>query len=836
MTHVKKIASGDSGPGPAVRPCPGPWVALALIVILLIVCGCSNRTLNQPAAARGVIDLSAWDFSSRGTVDLDGEWEFYWNRLLSPEDFSGKPQAGPVEYITMPRFWNGQIIAGTKLPGHGFATMRLTVRLGGSKNIYSMIIPQMHTAYLLWVNGRPVSSNGKIGTGAASETPEFLPKIVIVSPDRDTLDLVLQVSNFHHPKGGMWSSIQLGKDTQILNKQRYLAGFHSMLFGGLLLMSLYHIGIFLFRKKDLASLFFGILCLIMALRIPFENDRMILGLFPWLSWEIAQKISYFTLFTSMPIMNLYLYHLFPEIYARVMVRVSNVIGTAFCLALLVLATQIYFYARYPWYAAMLVFALYDVYVIVRAVMLKKEGASYLAGGMVILLVTAVVDILYHDRIIHYGNVSSFGVFVFTLSQAMLLSERSSKAFTRIEILSSEKAHLFASSIGIISSILLTSSTRLFEYTQNVTRLSIMLARRIGIPADGVEEIRIASLLHDIGMVGHAEELAGRLHRLTDAEKLILENHPRKSIEIIEELKGLAGVKLIIAQHHERYNGSGYPSRLRGKQITVGARIIGLVDDFVSMLSRREFQVEDKKGRIISELARGEGELYDPDITDVLIGMIEKENLVYIINEDDIRYEKKGEVSEWVFPSNVNYEMSVVEKVVAEMKSRAGVDDEVSYLIEFGLGETIRNAIIHGNKYDETKQVTVKFSVQTRDNRKVLEFRIADQGSGMDYSRYHHFKESRIKLYDIVRSMKQHIPSLENTECRDVFGDLNKKLQNFLMEYYINYNQYRQIDSPEATGGIGLIQVMQTFDNVDFRQIVENNTLCGMEVMLEKFID
>ncbi len=692
------------------------------------------------------MDLSAWDLSSRGTVDLDGEWEFHWNRLLTPDDFRAQPRQDPLHYISMPRYWNGQTIGGKKLPGHGFATLRLTVRLGSRKNIVALYVPQLFTAYRLWCNGKLLTSNGNTGTDRAHSVPQFLPRMIIIPTDGDTLELVLQISNFHHPNGGMWSSIRLGNDTRLISERRHVAGFNSFLLGGLLLMALYHIGIFLFRRQDRASLFFGILCLVMAVRVPFEGDRMIIGHLSWLSWEMSQKITYLTFFSSALVTNLYLYYLFPDIYSRRLVRISTVIGAVFCLGVLVTTSQIYYFARYPNYANIFFWMLYDMYVIVRAVMMKKEGAVYLVGGLLILLPLVWVDILYYDRVIDFGNVSIFGVFIFTISQALLLSERSSKAYSRIEMLSSEKANLFASSIDIISSILLASSTRRYEFTQNVTRIAVKVARRKGIPDNGVEEIRIASLLHDIGMVGDPEEIINKPYRISDTERLVVENHPRKSIEIIEHLKELAGVRLIIAQHHERYDGSGYPSRLRGNQITIGARIIGLVDDFVSMLGRREFQAEDKKERIIAELVRQKGILYDPDLVDALIRLIEKENLVYIVNENDIRYARKGDVAEWVFPSNVNFEISVVEKVVSVMKSIAGVGDETAYLIEFGLGEVIRNAIIHGNKYDESKQVTVKLSVRERDGRRALEFRVADQGGGMDYTRYHHYKISRVKLY------------------------------------------------------------------------------------------
>jgi len=633
--------------------------------------------------------------------------------------------------MSMPGFWNGRTVSGLKLPGHGLATMRLLVRLGRRHTLYSMKIPHMYTACRLWVNGKPVSSNGTTGTGPSHVTPQFLPKIVMLAPESGTLELLLQISNFHHPKGGMWAPIQLGKEMQAVSTQRYLGWLNTFLLGGLLLMAVYHISIFMLRKTDRASLFFGVLYLVIALRILFEGDRMIIEIFPMISWEINEKMSYLTYYGALVVISLYIYHLFPDIYSPVMVRICTYIGLFFCCLVIVLTSQYYFYTRYAYDVNLAFWSAYGMYVLVRAVMNKKEGAVYLIGGMVCLMTAVIINVLYHEQIISFGNVTSAGVFIFTISQAMLLSDRSSRALKRIEILSSEKASLFSGSIDIITSILLASSTRLYEFTQNVARISLLLARRLGIPADVIEEIRIAALLHDIGMMGIPDDLASSPNHISDPERQIIEDHPRKSIEIIEALKELTGVKLIIAQHHERYDGSGYPSRLAGGNIVIGARIIGLVDDFVAMLGRSEFQVEDKKEKIIGELEQQKGALHDPLLVGGLVQLIDRKNLVYIINENDIRYEKTGDTSEWVFPSNVNFELTVVEKVLAEMKSRADLARETTDLIASGLGEIIRNAIIHGNKYDETKRVTVKFSTPKRDNRSVLEYRVSDQGGGME---------------------------------------------------------------------------------------------------------
>lgn len=797
--------------------------------------GCTRRAPDQPRAQAGILDLTRWDFDSLGPVEINGAWEIHWDRLLSPENITETLPAGSFGYIEMPGFWNGRVVSGRALPGKGCATLRIQVRMNGRPGLYAMKIPHMYTAYRLWINGSFLSSNGEVGSGRYSGTPQFLPKKIVFSHGRGPLEIILQISNFHHPKGGMWSSILLGTETQIRDRQSFLSAVDFFLLGGLVIMGFYHICMFFFRRKDRASLFFGLLCLVVAVRIPFEGERVIIEWFPWISWEINEKVSYLTFFSSVFICNLYLYNLFPDIYSKLVARLSLAVGLAFCSVTLVLNADLYFYSRFPYYGVLVISLFYGIWVIIRSIARKKEGSIILAGGLFILGASAGIDILYHDRIISFGNVIGAGLFIFMFSQAAFLSLRSSNAFSSIESLSAEKARLFADSMDIISSLLLASSTRLFEFTRNVTRIAVMMARKSGMSPDEVEEIRIASLLHDIGMIGKPEAvLIGDPHA-PDSVKLVVRNHPIKSIQIIAGLKELSGVKTIIAQHHERWDGSGYPSGLKGEDIVPGARIIGIVDDFVSMLGKRDFQTEEKKALITGELIRSRGILYDPNLVDMLVGLSDENNLVYVIDENHIRFARSGDTARWMFPSNVNFEMTVVMRVMNEMASRTSFDEESANIIGSGLGEVIRNAIIHGNKYDESKHVSVALSTITRESRKMIEIVVSDEGSGMDLNEYRIFKESRLKLYEITRELKSYEQSLDAGSSAQLIGAISKKLQSFLIEYYINFNKYRRLESPEATGGIGLIQVMQTFDLVEFNNLVENNEIRGLQVILGKYI-
>lgn len=810
-------------------------IFIPCIALLLTLNACGQLASNRLSAHRGVMNLEGWDFNKDGPIELNGEWELYWGRLLSPGDFTKGPQAPPQEYIEMPRFWNGVTVSGRELQGKGFATLRLTVRNKDDRTLLALKIPQMFSAYRLWVNGMQVSSNGTVGNDAASEIPQFLPKLAMIHPEGSTLTLLLQISNFHHPKGGMWSPITLGTERQIWSNQIILFAIEFFLLGGLIIMGCYHIIIFFFRKKDRTPLYFGLLCMVIAFRIPFEGERTLIEAFPWISWEINQKISFLAVYISIFIFNLYLYNLFPAIYSRRLLRLSVIIGAVFCVLVLALPVNIYFYSRYPNYVNLMFWNLYNCYVLIRAIRLRKKGAIFIIAGFTILIMTIIIDILYYERIISFGNIAAFGVLFFVSSQATVISSRISSAFLKVENLSGEKSRLFASSINIISSLLFASSSRLYEFTRDVARISVKVARAIGIPGENVEDIRIAALLHDIGMIGAADAVLAGKRMGSEADRAIIEHHPRKSIEIIEILKELGNVKNIIAQHHERYDGSGYPLHLKGDEIIMGARIIGLADDFVTMLGSRDYQLNDKKSKIIEELRRRSGVLYDPALVDILILLSDRENFIYEIDENDIRFEKDGDAAVWTLPSNVNFEISVVEKVIAEIRSRVTIDDTTAQLIDGGLGEVIRNAIIHGNKNDESRRVTVRFSTREDEGRLTLEFRVTDQGEGMDFIEYRHFNDSRFKLYEITRELKNFVMTLENEGSKELINGLSRRLQGFLMDYYINFNKFRQMESTDMTGGVGLIQVMQSFDNVEFRNIMENNAVSGLEVTLFKYI-
>lgn len=787
---------------------------------------------SGPEAGRGTIDLSSWSFERDGKVKLSGEWEFHWNALLGPGEI---PAAGKAVFMRVPGFWNTLAPGGGKAGGNGCATYRLTVKIPDIDREYALEIPYLYTAYRLWVDDRLLAENGTVGTNTESSVPYFFHRMAVFRPQHKDLRITVQVSNFHHFHGGFWSPISLDTAPRLIESNRRAYFFDMMAFGGLILMGFYHLALFFFRRKDQTSLYFGLFCLVTAFRIVIEGNRLLLGIVPSINWQLNEFFSYMTFFLIQVTGVLYVQRILPDEFPARAARISTGIGLAFTGVILAIPARFYYYLLVPFSINAAFWVLVCAWAIVMAAVRKREGIHFLIAGFLVFTATGVNDMLYYAHLSPVGNIVHFGLLAFVFCQSVIIAMRFSHAYNRAETLSVEKTRLFADAIEIVSSLILESSMQLYEFTRNATKIAVLIAKRTGMPEDEVEEVRIAALLHDLGMISVNRKLAVCMSGCEEDEKMILENHPLKSNEIIRKLSELTRVMMIISQHHERYDGSGYPLKLKKNEIHPGARIIGLADDFVTMLSMREYQTVEKKEKIKKALLKMRGTAHDPALVDALVEIIETEKLIYDIREEDVKVRSEGDAVVWEIPSNKYFETLVVDKVITEIVSRAGIDRDTAFSIDFSLCEVIRNAIIHGNKYDEKKSVTITLRVEDADSRKRIIITVRDEGEGMDLREYNRYSESSEKLRQISGRMRQFMESAGDQAARDEISALIGLINDFRAKYYIDFNTYRQIDSTESTGGVGLIHVLKTFDRVDYRNIVVNYAIKGLEVVMEKLV-
>lgn len=175
--------------------------------------------------------------------------------------------------------------------------------------------------------------------------------------------------------------------------------------------------------------------------------------------------------------------------------------------------------------------------------------------------------------------------------------------------------------GTIQAITLMVETR-DRYTaghqQRVTQLACAIAREMGLSSKQIQTIRIAGLLHDLGKIFIPTEILSKPGRLTDIEFAIIKTHPKAGYDILKNIDFPWPIADIVVQHHERIDGSGYPSGLQGEEITLEARILAVADIVEAMSSHRPYRPSLGLDRALKEVIDNKGVFYDPDVVDACL--------------------------------------------------------------------------------------------------------------------------------------------------------------------------------------------------------------------------
>ncbi len=158
------------------------------------------------------------------------------------------------------------------------------------------------------------------------------------------------------------------------------------------------------------------------------------------------------------------------------------------------------------------------------------------------------------------------------------------------------------------------------HSQRVAEISVSIAREMGLSQQDIHGIRLAGLIHDIGKIGVRAAILNKPDRLTDKEYESIKAHPEVGEHILTPIVEDKQILSIVRHHHERYDGSGYPDRLCGEQIPLGARIMAVADSYDAITSERPYRNAMSRQIAMSIIKRSKGSQFDPRIADVFISI------------------------------------------------------------------------------------------------------------------------------------------------------------------------------------------------------------------------
>ncbi len=191
-------------------------------------------------------------------------------------------------------------------------------------------------------------------------------------------------------------------------------------------------------------------------------------------------------------------------------------------------------------------------------------------------------------------------------------------------------------IKALSTALDYRDTYTMNHSLNVARYAVSIAEEMNLSRGSIDIIRTGALLHDIGKIGIPEDILMKNGKLTDEEYKTIQSHPEIGYQMINHIDDYRknGVLDIVRYHHERYDGTGYPEGLKGRDIPLFARIVAVADAFDAMTSKRVYRDEFDMAYTLDQLVKNKSKQFDPEITDAFLNVLNR-NKEFKINEKTV---------------------------------------------------------------------------------------------------------------------------------------------------------------------------------------------------------
>ncbi len=409
------------------------------MALIFMVVFSSSCTVVSDRVVDGTFVIEASSGES-WSLPLDGIWEFHWEAFPDPQN-----PGIPPDYIAVPGAWNGGSVNRDALPGQGYATYTMTLISPEEQDI-ALRIPRVFTAHEIWINGRLVASAGTVGTDQMSSQPEYLPQVATFGVHEGDNQVTVRVSNFHHRSGGILENIFIGDPNTIAAARSSAIATDFLIFGSLLMLGIYHLVIYLFRRQDPSYRYFGAFSIVVATRTLLAGERFIMTALPFIGWEMAHNLQTLSFYLGVPLLLMFFQSTFRDLIASHVVRAIQVVSLSFAAFVVITPVRIFTLIN-PIFQLFTIFvAAYLLVFLARVLQRPRMSTGFMVVGASVLVMTTLHDLVFLSvwlndagpsvfrNFVGSGNLSSFGQMIFVLTHSLVLAAKYSEAFEEREML------------------------------------------------------------------------------------------------------------------------------------------------------------------------------------------------------------------------------------------------------------------------------------------------------------------------------------------------------------------------------------------------------------------
>lgn len=408
-------------------------IGVFTVVSSLFIYGWLKPTFQYPEARSGMLDARHWSFAQQGIVPLRGEWEFYEDKLLTPQDFlaHGEELEAERRIVPVPGGWKG---AGSSGSGYGAGTYRLRVAVS-DPDFYSLRGKKIRMSSHIYMNGKDLGGTGKPGLSAERFVPSNLPFLGTIKADADTIDIIIQIASYRYLEGGLVQAPEFGLTDDIWNRRDNARLADMIVITTMLVFGIYFAGTFKQWKKEPHLVFFSLFCLSLGLFFSFDNEIVMASMFPAISFLFLQKMLFILPFVSIWSFALYVY-LYLNDRGGWEYKWLSRISSGF-LALLVALPNEYL-VRILWLGIALHIAAF-AFMIRWIFRYRNSGVQvyYILSGLFFLIISWVYAQTRYQLALDNPYYMIVTPLLLVLSQSFLMSDRAREALIRNERLAEQ---------------------------------------------------------------------------------------------------------------------------------------------------------------------------------------------------------------------------------------------------------------------------------------------------------------------------------------------------------------------------------------------------------------
>jgi len=385
------------------------------------------------------MDLREYALDGDFILKLNGQWEFYWGQMLRPADFHSPVKPGPAYFGRIPSYWTDFPADSVKTAGEGYATYRLLIILPpGFRKSLGFDVPVFDSSYDIYVGGLLMGSNGITGRTEEESTPDYHRNFFRFNPVSDTVDVIINVSNFHHRRGGFWLPLTTGTFPAV-QKQVAAAWARdwaamSILIGFAFLFLFFY---FIFAR-DRQMAFFSLATIGLAIRPLFTSNFLIYNLMP-ISWVWIVRWEYIDLYLILVGWYWFASTLYPGKYFRFITIAITCFFAAASILTIYLPVKVFSHITFIYYPLLILLLLYTIVQSIRGILRKNYVDYAYLTAFSILTLAAIHDVRVSlaKSSTGPGYILSFILILFVFIQAVLLLYKWVKAYSEKEKLQKE---------------------------------------------------------------------------------------------------------------------------------------------------------------------------------------------------------------------------------------------------------------------------------------------------------------------------------------------------------------------------------------------------------------